>query len=165
MRTLVAAIFGLLVGVIGGHLFWRGNVDGPGTSHVKAADLAAIGKLHQQDIDVTLTQDPKGLMDIWAEDGMRVASDGTAVVGKAAIAADNAKFRAANPEFKVLKYEPDLQHFSMAVADGWAVETGTLSASFKTSRKNEVVSMNIKALRLLERQPDGAWKFALVELK
>jgi hypothetical protein len=36
-----------------------------------AADVAAIEKLHQEDIEATLTQDPKGLIDIWAEDAVR----------------------------------------------------------------------------------------------
>jgi hypothetical protein len=29
------------------------------------ADLAAIKKLEQEDIEVTLSQDPKGLEDVW----------------------------------------------------------------------------------------------------
>ena len=162
MRTLVGVIVGLLVGVGAGHFLWRGHGDG----HVaSAADLAGIEKLHQEDIDVTLTQDPKGLTEIWAQDGVRVAPDGAVVVGKTAIGADNAKFREANPEFKVMKYAPDLEHFSVAMADGWELEVGTLSATFKLSGKDDPVSMNIKTLRLLQRQPDGAWEFALVELK
>jgi hypothetical protein len=31
-------------------------------------DLAAIEKLHQEDIEATLSQDAKGLIDIWTED-------------------------------------------------------------------------------------------------
>ena len=47
---------------------------GIGTPHrtdPHAADMAAIEKLHQKDIEVTLSQDPKGLIDIWAEDAVR----------------------------------------------------------------------------------------------
>jgi len=164
MKTVMAAIFGLLVGVIGGHFLCHEKVDAPAASHASAADLAAIGKLHQQDIDVTLTQNPNGLEELWSEDGVRLQPDGTVVVGRKAIGADNEKFWAANPGFKVLRYEPDLQHFSMAVADGWAVETGTLAATFKMSVKDEPVKTNIKTLRLLQRQTDGSWKFALVKL-
>ena|SRR5579863_5415957 len=165
MRTLVGLIIGVFIGVVAGHLLWRGRSETRGTGAVSAADLAAIEKLHQQDIDVTLTQDPKGLVDLWADDGVRIAPDGNAVVGKTAIGGDNAKFRAANPEFKVLKYAPDLHHFSVAIADGWAVESGTLAATFKMSAKDEPAIMNIKTVRVLQRQADGAWKFALVELK
>ena len=35
-----------------------------------AADLVAIEKAHQQDIEATLTQDPKQLIDLWAEDAV-----------------------------------------------------------------------------------------------
>jgi ketosteroid isomerase-like protein len=173
MKIVLAAIVGALVGVIGGHFLWRGGneaVDlrvcqGATSSGVSAADRAAINKLHQQDIDVTLTQDPNGLVELWAEDGVRISPDGKAVVGRTAIGADNAKFWEANPGFKVMRYAPDLEHFSTAIAGGWALETGTLSATFKMSAKDEPVSTNIKTLRLLQRQADGAWKFALVELK
>ena len=173
MKIVLAAIVGVLVGVIGGHFLWHGGNEardlragqGAISNGVSAADRAAIDKLHQQDIDVTLTQDPNGLMELWAEDGVRISPDGTAVVGRTAIGADNAKFRAANPGFKVLRYVPDLLHFSTAIADGWALETGTLSATFKMSAKDDPVSPNIKTLRVLQRQTDGAWKFALVELK
>jgi hypothetical protein len=30
-----------------------------------AADLAAIEKLHKKNIEVTLSQDPQGLLDLW----------------------------------------------------------------------------------------------------
>ncbi len=33
--------------------------------------MAGIEKLHQKDIEVTLSQDPKGLLDIWTEDAVR----------------------------------------------------------------------------------------------
>jgi ketosteroid isomerase-like protein len=173
MKIVLAAIVGVLVGVIGGHFLWRGGTEvrdlragqGAVASGVSAADRAGIDRLHQQDIDVTLTQDPNGLVGLWAEDGVRISPDGTAVVGRTAIGADNAKFWAAHPGFKVLRYEPDLQHFSTAIADGWALETGTLSPTFKMSAKDEPVSMNLKTVRLLQRQADGSWKFALVELK
>jgi len=69
-----------------------------------AADLAAIEKLHQEDVAVTLTQDPKGLVDVWAEDGVRITPGNPPTVGKAAIAAENEKGHAEHPEFKVLKY-------------------------------------------------------------
>jgi hypothetical protein len=31
------------------------------------ADLAAIEKLHKKNIEVTLSQDPQGLLDLWTE--------------------------------------------------------------------------------------------------
>ena len=57
---------------------------------VHSADLAAIEKLHQEDIKVTLSQDPKGLVDVWDENGVRINPGGPPVVGRQAIADDNA---------------------------------------------------------------------------
>ena len=49
--------------------------------------------------------------------------------------------------------------------DGWALEVGTFAATYKMSAKDEPVSVNDKGMRLLKRQSDGAWKFALVGMK
>jgi uncharacterized protein (TIGR02246 family) len=125
-----------------------------------AADLAAIEKLHQQDIEVTLSQDPKGLIDVWAEDGVRFNPGGPPVVGRQAIEADNQKFRAVNPDFKVLKYATDIKEIQ--IVDDWAIEVGHTEATYKMSANDEPVSLNFKGMRLLKRQSDGSWKFALV---
>ena len=128
-----------------------------------AADLAAIEKLHQEDIEVTLSQDPKGLVDIWAEDGMRFHPGGPPAFGKQAIEAENQKFHAANPDFKVLKYATDVKEIQ--IVDDWAIEVGSTEATYKMSAKDDPVSLNFKGMRLLKRQSDGSWKFALVGLK
>src|SRR5271154_3555130 len=69
-----------------------------------ALDLAGIEKLHQEDVEATLSQDPKGLADIWADDAVRLNPEGPAAVGKQAIQAENEKFHAQYPGFKVLSY-------------------------------------------------------------
>jgi ketosteroid isomerase-like protein len=128
-----------------------------------AADLVAIEKLHQEDIKVTLSQDPKGQVDIWAEDGVRFNPGGPPVVGKQAIEADNRKFRAVNPDFKVLKYATDIKE--VQIVDDWAIEVGNTEATYKMSANDDPVSLNFKGMRLLKRQSDGSWKFAVVGLK
>jgi hypothetical protein len=173
MKSVMAGIVGLLVGVIGGHFLWHGgneSRDSQGgqdatATVVSAADRVAIAKLHKEDIDVTLTQDPKGILDVWDENGIRIRPDGAAVVGKKAIGEDNAKFRAAYPEFKVVKYAPDVDHFVVAIADGWAVEVGMTTATFKLTAKDEAASVQDKGMRLMKRQADGSWKFAVVGMK
>ena len=73
-------------------------------SEATAADLAAIEKLHQIDIEFTRSQDYKRLMDIWSEDAVRFMPGSPPDVGKQAILADNEKFAAEYPSFKVLRY-------------------------------------------------------------
>jgi len=55
--------------------------------------------------------------------------------------------------------------FQIAIADGWAIEVGSVEATYRLSAKNNPVSVNDKGMRLLKRQSDGSWKFALVGLK
>jgi len=128
-----------------------------------AADLAAIEKLHQEDVDVTMSQDPKGLADVWAEDGVRITPGNPPTVGKAAIAAENEKDHAEHPEFKVLKYAPEIK--DVQIADGWAIEVGSVEATYRLSAKDNPVNVSDRGMRLLKRQSDGSWKFALVGLK
>ena len=131
-----------------------------------AADLAAIKKLEQEDIEVTLSQDPKGLVDVWDEDGVRFKPGSSPTIGKQAIAAENEKFHTQYPEFKVLKYVPELKTVQIAIVDGWAIEVGYADATFKMSINAAPVSPpRTKGIRLLKRQSDGSWKFALVGLK
>jgi ketosteroid isomerase-like protein len=129
----------------------------------RAADLAAIEKLHQEDIRVTLSQDPKGLISVWAEDAVRLEPGKPPVVGKRAIQADNEKGHALYPGFKVLKYVPDVKE--VKIADGWAIEVGDFEATFQMSPKDRPVTVQDTGMRVLKRQSDGSWKFALVGLK
>ena len=94
---------------------------------------------------------------------MRFNPGGPPVVGKQAIEADNQKFRAVNPAFKVLKYATDIKEIQ--IVDDWAIEVGNTEATYKMSANDDPVSLNFKGMRLLKRQSDGSWKFALVGLK
>jgi uncharacterized protein (TIGR02246 family) len=132
-----------------------------GTTHrtdTHAADLAAIEKLHRADIEATLTQNPNQLINLWSDDCVKLGVPGPAIVGKKGIQEVYDKFRADYPDFKVLKYAPEIQ--DVQVADGWAIEWVYSEAMFKMSAKDPPVSMRRKDLRVLKRQSDGSWKFA-----
>ena len=124
-----------------------------------AADLAAIEKLHQKNVEVTLSQDPKGLLDLWTEDGVLLEPGSQPVIGKQAIQAFYEKGHAQNPSFKVLSYAPAFK--DIQVADGWAYEWGETDAKFTMSAEGPPVSLHIKGIRVLRRQSDGSWKMAL----
>jgi hypothetical protein len=49
--------------------------------------------------------------------------------------------------------------------DGWAIEVVSGKSMFKISAKAEPLTVEGKSMRVLKRQPDGSWKFALVGLK
>ncbi len=153
--TILVFVAGLGIGY-----FARSAVGTLQRKHRHAADLAAIEKLHQKDIEVTLSQDPKGLLEVWTEDGVRLEPGKPPVVGKQAIQADNEKGRAQVLRFKVLSYVPGFKEIQ--IADGWAYEWGETEAKLQMSPEGPPFSLHSKGLRVMRRQSDGSWKFAVV---
>ena len=121
-----------------------------------ATDVAAIEKLHRADIEASLTQDPSLLINLWSDDCVKLGVPGPAVVGKKAMQEVYEKLRADYPDFKVLKYAPEIQ--DVQVADGWAIEWVYYEATYKISAKESPVGTRRKGLRVLKRQSDGSWK-------
>ena len=163
-RTSLFIAIAFLAGLAIGLFARSAGMDTLQRSNAHVADLAGIKKLEQEDIEVTLSQDPKGLVDVWAEDGVRIGPGRPPTVGKQAIAAENEKFRAQFPEFKVLKYAPIITE--VQIAGAWAIEVGNADAAYRMSANDDPVSVNEKgSVRVLKRQSDGSWKFAVVGLK
>jgi uncharacterized protein (TIGR02246 family) len=136
----------------------------PLQTETRAADLAAIERLHRADVEATLTQDPSALTALWSDDGVNLGVPGTPVVGIKAIGEAYAKSRAEYPEFKVLRYAPDIKEIQ--IVEGWAIEWGYTEATYKMTTKDEPVNVpKTEGIRLLRRQRDGSWKFALVGMK
>ena len=129
----------------------------------RAADLAAIEKLHRADVEATLTQDPSYLTKLWSDDGVNLGFAGPPVVGINAMKEAYEKFWAEHPDFKVLKYAPEIK--DVQIADGWAIEVGYFEGTYKLSVKDNPVTTKGDGMRVLKRQSDGSWKFALVGLK
>ena len=165
-RASVFASIAFLAG-LGVGLFARSSaVAAPRQVDTHAADLAAIEKLHRADEEVTLTQDPAALTNLWSDDGVNLGFPGPPVVGIKAMGEAYAKFHAQYPEFKVLKYAPDYKSMQTAIVDEWAIEVGYTDAIVKMSANAEPMTIpRVKGVRLLKRQSDGSWKFALVGLK
>jgi hypothetical protein len=84
----------------------------------------------------------------------------SSIVGLKALKERYGKFRIEHPEFKVLKYSPEFK--DLQIVNGWAIEAGDTDATFKMSTKDDPVPIQQKFLRVLKRQSDGSWKFALV---
>jgi uncharacterized protein (TIGR02246 family) len=141
-------------------------VAAPQLAYTHAADLAAIEKLHRADEEATLSQDPIALTNLWSDDGINLGFPGPPVVGTKAMREAYEKFKAAYPDFQVLKYAPEYQNMQTAIADEWAIEVGYIHATYKMSANAAPVNApRTKGMRLLKRQSDGSWKFALVGMK
>ena len=152
--TVLVFVAGLAVG------YFARSASGMLQRRTYPADLAAIEKVHQQDIRVTLTQDPKGLMDEWADDGVLFTPESPPAVGKQAIAAENEKFHAQYPGLKVLSYTS--KYKNLQVEDGLACEWFEKEAEYKLSPESPPISWRANGLLVLKRQGDGAWKGEMV---
>ena len=124
------------------------------------ADLAAIEKLHQADIDATLTQDPKGLIGLWAEDAVAFYPGSPPLVGRQAIGAHNEKFHAQYPGLKVLSYTS--KYWNLQVEGGLACEWFEKKAQYKLSPEAPPTSWHANGLLVLKRQGDGSWGGAMM---
>ena len=83
-RPSVWVTIGFLTGIGIGY-FARGALGTLQQTYTHKVDLAAIEKAHQEDIEATLTQDPKKLIDLWAEDAVAFYPGSPPAVGKRAI--------------------------------------------------------------------------------
>jgi uncharacterized protein (TIGR02246 family) len=161
-RTWVIVTLTFLAGLGIGYFARSAGIGTPHRTDPHAADLAAIENLHKADVDATLTQDPSALTSLWSDDGVNLIP-GAPVVGIKALGATYAKFRTDYPNFKVLNYAPEITE--VQIVGGWAIEVANTSATYRMSAKDDPVTVNSKGMRVLKRQSDGSWKFALVALK
>lgn len=163
-RTSAFVILAFLAGLAIGLFARSARLGALARRDIHSGDLAAIAKLHQADVAATLKQDPVYLDQLWSDDCVKLDVPGPPIVGIKAIKEMNAKFKADYPEFKVLKYTNDMT--DVQIADGWAIEVGYSEATYKMTAKDHPVSVpRAQGMRVLKRQSDGSWKFALVGLK
>src|SRR5262245_55698288 len=126
------------------------------TDNSRAADLAAINKLRQQDIVATIARDPVALTEFWADDAIRIGLGQPAEIGKEAIRASNER-QTANKNFKVLSYVPEIRDFTF-LGDGWAVEWRSFTASYVDSPGGDAKHVRGTVLGVFKKLPDGSWK-------
>jgi uncharacterized protein (TIGR02246 family) len=162
-RISVFVTLAFLAGLAIGLFVAKGRTIAQEHKDTRGADLAAIGKLHKADVAATLPQDPAAMTALFSDDAVNLQFPGGPVVGTKAMKEAYVKFRADYPDFQVLKYVPNIKE--VQIVDGWALEVISGTSTFRTSAKDAPVTVEGKSMRVLERQPDGSWKFALVGLK
>ena len=121
----------------------------------RAADLAAIEELFQQDIAATVSRDPVALTDLWTDDAIRFGG-GKAEVGKKAIRESNER-QTANKGFRVLSYAPETKDLTF-LDGGSAVVWRSFTASVVDSPGGEAKQIRGTVLGVLKKLPDGSWK-------
>lgn len=126
-----------------------------GSGRGRAADLAGIEKLHQEDIAATLSRDPVALTGLWTDDAVRLSPGQAAEVGKQAIRESHERW-SARQGVKVLSYVPEIK--DLTILDGWAVEWRSFSASIVESPGGEAKQIRGTVLGVVKKLPDGSWK-------
>ena len=155
MRVNSVAVVVFALAALAGQVLQRPAAPA-GSQTGRAADLAAIEKLRQQDIAATLSRDPVALTDLWTDDAIRMGVGVPGEAGKQAIRASNER-QAANKDFKMLSYVPETKDFTF-LEGGWAVEWRTFTASVVASPGGEAKQIRGAVLVVLKKLPDGSWK-------
>jgi ketosteroid isomerase-like protein len=124
----------------------------------RAADVAGIEKLRQQDIDATLSIDLDALSELWTDDAVRLGPVPPADVGKQAIRESNVRQMANKGKgFKVLTYVPEYKEM-IFLDGGWEIEWRPFTFSFTTSGGGAPVHVRGMVLGVAKKMPDGTWK-------
>src|SRR5213595_1064832 len=123
-----------------------------------SAEQTRIGieRLHQLDIEATLSDKADELAKLWDSEAVRIQPGGPAEVGKATILANDKRWEAKSDRSHTLCYKPEIQ--DLQIAGDWAFEWGYFSYKDSSTPK----AMRGKVLRVIKRQPDSSWKFARV---
>jgi ketosteroid isomerase-like protein len=149
-RISVFVTIALLAGFVSGY-FARSAAD-MFQGRTSAADLAGIEKLNKEDIEATLAQDSKRLIEGWARDAVAFFPGSPPAVGKQAIW----KIYTQSPHMKVLSYTS--KYKNLQVEGGLAGEWFEKKAEYKLSPESPPISWHANGLLVLKRQSDGAWK-------
>jgi ketosteroid isomerase-like protein len=119
-------------------------------------DRAAIDRLHQQDVDATLSDRADQLATLWDTEAIRIGPGRPPEIGKAAIYANDKRWEQSKDRGKTLCYRSEMK--DLQIAGDWAFEWGYFS--FKDSADPK--PGRGKVLRVMRRQANGSWKFARV---
>jgi ketosteroid isomerase-like protein len=149
----IAVVVGALT-VLAGQMV-HGQAASAGSDRRRDADVAAMEKLHQQDIAATLSRDPVALTDLWTDDAIRLVRGQPAEVGRQAIRESNERW-AARPGLKVLTFVPETK--DLTIWERGAVEWRSFTASFVASTGGEPTQVRGTLLVVLKKLPDGSWK-------
>lgn len=124
-------------------------------NHSPQQDRAGIERLHQLDIETTISGKADDLAKLWDKDAVRLLADSPVEIGKAAIYASDKREESAGQGLNAC-YRPEIK--DLQIAGDSAYEWGYFS--YKESPKAKLI--HGKVLRVIKRQPDGSWKFSRV---
>jgi len=116
------------------------------------ADIAAINELWNQYASAVTAGDLDLWISLWTDNGIQMAPDAAAVIGKEQI---RAKYESIFPQFI---FKMAITNKETRVAGDWAYARGTYTLSMTPKAGGETINIDGKFLTILKRQVDGSWK-------
>jgi uncharacterized protein (TIGR02246 family) len=115
-------------------------------------DLRAIEAINQRDVQFALANDSARMMSQWTDDFVLLPAAGPIMRGRSQIA--DAFRGVETPE--IVEYVLDIQE--VKILGDHAYQWGTYSYGMRPRAGGQTVRTSGKLMRILQRQPDGAWK-------
>ncbi len=115
-------------------------------------DIAAINELWIQYAGSLNSGDIDSWISLWTDNGIQMAPDAPAVIGKEQI---RAKFESMFAKF-ILNIV--ITNKEVRVAGDLAFSRGTYTLSLTPKAEGETIMIDGKYLSIMERQTDGSWK-------
>ncbi|MFY9558124.1 MAG: nuclear transport factor 2 family protein [Blastocatellia bacterium] len=123
-----------------------------------AADLDAINKLHQREMEAAKKFDVDTLVSLWSIDIVTLSSGEPPLIGRDANRASIERLRNESKDVQIADYI--LSFNEVKITGDWAYEWGTYSGTVKPIAEGETLRGRGKVLRVLKKDSDGAWRIA-----
>ncbi len=132
-----------------------GETKAPGAAALgaSAADLAAIGRVHEQYVAAHNDSDADRLVALFTDDAVLMPMDEPSLMGKEAIREHYEEFFDQSPS------NIELSPVETRVAGDWAFERIQVKVTLPDGASDDRHA-DVKYLWILQRQPDGSWKIS-----
>lgn len=122
------------------------------------ADIDAINKLHQREMDASRKWDIDTLASLWTDDVVMLPAGEPALIGRDANRASITRLRDESGSAQIGDYI--LSFNEVKVTGDWAFEWGTYSGTLAPEGGGESLRATGKVIRVLRKDADGSWKIA-----
>jgi len=119
-------------------------------------DRRAIEALNDHDVKATLAGDVDAIVSQWTEDFTILPPAGPIMRGRSANAAAAEQGKAQLQALIAVDYDVDFEEIT--VTGNHAFAWGTYRSAVRPRSGGAVITYSGKLMRILQRQPDGAWK-------
>jgi len=122
------------------------------------ADIEAINKLHQREMDASRKWDIDTLASLWTDDVVMLPAGEPALIGRDANRASITRLRDQSGSAQISDYI--LSFNEVKVTGDWAFEWGTYSGTLAPEGGGESLRATGKVIRVLKKDADGSWRIA-----